>query len=433
VPRVTLLRRRALIGILVVAAAARVGIIIATPHFAAWGDPADYQRQAVSIAAGQGFAPTPVASPGTPSAFRPPAYPYLLGAAYAIVGVHPLAGRLLGALLGVLTVALIAYVGEAIWDRRIGLIAAALAAVFPPLVMLDATLLSESLFVPLSLAFILSLLACRRHPASVRWALAAGFLCALATLTRVVADLWLLVALAVVTIGAAKTARWWRAVAVLGAFILTLAPWTIRNFSTFHTFIPVSTEGGYTMAGQYNDLADQSGPFEAVWQAPLQAPSVKRSLAPTLRKTPRIDEAHLDSALRRIAVNYMLDHPSHLLTATWLDSLRLIDIGKSHGFVSGISYRELNVPSGLRSPMSWSAQLVVALALLALTVRALGVLRYRLGPAWLWALPILALAVTVPVVGNPVKRIPLDPFLLLLAALALASLADWTRARQPTR
>lgn len=412
---------------------ARLAIILATPHFAPWGDPADYQRHAVSIAAGHGFPPTQIAAPGTPSAFRPPTYPYLLGGVYALIGNHPQAGRLLGAVLGVLTVFLIAYLGQLVWDRRVGLVAAALAAVFPPLVMLNATLLSESLFLPLALGFAISLVFCSRRPASIRWAVIAGVLCALATLTRIVADLWLLVALAVVMKGAAGRVRWWRAGAALGAFVVVIAPWTIRNIDAFHAFVPLSTEGGYTMAGQYNDLAGQSGPFQAVWQDPRGAPSIKRALVPVLRRTPRIDEAQLDSTLRQAAFDYLGDHPSHLFTATWLDTLRLIDIGRSHTFVSGISYRELNVPHGLRGPMSWSAQLMVALALLALLARALGRLRYRLGPPWVWALPILVFALTVPISGNPRKRIPLDPFLLLLAALALCSLADQLRSRRDAR
>lgn len=89
--------RHGRLWIALVASAARVAIILLTPHFIPFGDPVDYQHHAVSIAAGHGFPTTVIASPGTPSAFRAPAYPFLLGGAYWLVGVHPLAGRALGA------------------------------------------------------------------------------------------------------------------------------------------------------------------------------------------------------------------------------------------------------------------------------------------------------------------------------------------------
>lgn len=107
--------RARLTWILVLAAATRMALIVATPHFALFGDPADYERWAASLASGHGFPSTSIASPGTPSAFRPPGYPLALAGVYELVGVHPLAGRVLGAALGVLTVGLQAMLG-----RRLG-------------------------------------------------------------------------------------------------------------------------------------------------------------------------------------------------------------------------------------------------------------------------------------------------------------------------
>jgi hypothetical protein len=45
------------------------------------------------------------------------------------------------------------------------------------------------------------------------------------------------------------------------------------------------------------------------------------------------------------------------------------------------------------------------------------------------ALPLLTLAVTVPMVGNPLKRAPLDPFLILLAAAGVSTIASALRGR----
>lgn len=409
-------------------------MIVATPHFVPYGDPADYQRHAQSIAAGLGFPTSQIATPGTPSAFRPPAYPFLVGGLYALVGLHLAAGRLLGAALGVLAVLLLAYVGRAFWNERIGLLAAAMAAVFLPLIALNATLLSESLLLPIELGTALCLRRCVQRPDQLRWALLAGALCALAALTRAVADAWLLPALAVViAAGASRGLKWRSALAVVCAFAVTIAPWTIRNVNAFHAFVPISTEGGFTLAGQYNADAGRDDGFQAVWRLPMQVSSLRRVLLPLYTRPGGVDEPQLDGRLRHAGLAYLGDHPGHLAVALWLDTLRMFDLGQAHQFTTGISYRELNLPGSLREPTTLSAQLVALLALGAvlLFLRRRGTI--KLGPWWLWAIPVLTIALTIPMVGNPRKRAPLDPFLLLLGALLIDWLVQALRGRIAAR
>jgi 4-amino-4-deoxy-L-arabinose transferase-like glycosyltransferase len=244
--------RTRLTWVLILAAATRAALIIATPHFTLFGDPADYERWAVSLATGHGFPTTSIASPGTPSAFRPPGYPLLLAAVYAPLGVHPLAGREIGALLGVLTVGLIAALGRRLGGERIGLWAGVIAAVFPPLVATSGTLLSEALFLPLELALALVLLELGRRP-SLRWPVAAGVLCALAVLTRAVALPWVIVAM----VAAWRSGARWRWVCALAAaYVVLMVPWSVRNADVLHAFVPVTTEGGYT---PHRDRCSPSG------------------------------------------------------------------------------------------------------------------------------------------------------------------------------
>ena len=421
--------RRWLLAITVLAAVTRVAIIIATPHFAPWGDPADYQRHAVSIAAGHGYPTTQIATPGTPTAFRPPAYPYLLGGVYAVFGVHLLAGRLLGLVLGVLTVVLLAYLGREIWSERVGLIAAGLAAVFLPLIALNATLLSESLLLPLELAFGLALIRCWRDPGRIRWVVLAGALCGLAALTRSVADVWLLPALAVVAFGSASRRFKWRgALAAIAAFVVVVAPWTIRNAIDFHAFVPISTEDWYSAAGQYNDLATGAPGLPSVWRAPSTVATLDPYFDPLYSRRGGFNEVQLDVAMRHATLHYVVRHPAHVIVASALDTLRLFDVGPAHWFTTGVSYRELGLPPSLWDATSVSAELIALLAIVVVLARAvsgrLGVWRVRLGPWWLWAVPLLTLALTVPFVGNPRKRAPLDPFLLLLASLAIEAAVE---------
>jgi 4-amino-4-deoxy-L-arabinose transferase-like glycosyltransferase len=416
-----------LAGVILVAVAVRVAIIVTTPHVALFGDPVDYQRHAVSIASGHGYPTTEIATPGTPSAFRPPAYPYVLGGLYALVGVHLLAARLLSALLGVLTVALMAYLGRAIWGHRVGLVAGGLTAIFLPLAALNVTLLSESLFLPLELALACCLLMCVRDPRRIRWVLFSGLLCGLAALTRVVADLWLAPAIVLVITSSERPQALRRTAALIAVFVATLAPWTIRNAVVLHAFVPVSTEGGYTMAGKYNSEAAEPDALEAVWRVPFQVPNVARSVAHLYARPGGVNEAQLDKVLRDDALDYVAAHPHVVAASLWLDTLRLLDLGKAHTFVTSVSYRELGLPGWLQRPATISAQLIAALALLALLARLLRRMSFPLGPAWLWALPLLAALVTVPFGGNPRKRLPLDPFLILLASLMVCTIFESVR------
>lgn len=407
-------------AILVAACLIRAALIVATPHFVLSGDAVDYHNHSASIAAGYGYPTTQLATPGTPSAFRPPGYPFLLGGTYALLGTSVTVGRLLSLLLGVLCVGLIHAIARALWNRRIAVIAAATAAVFPPMVALSASLLSEALFLPLELALCLTLARAISRP-RIRWWLLAGGLCAAAALTRSVADAWIVVAMAVAL---TRPQRWrsrGRSVLALAvAFALTLAPWMIRNAVAFHAFVPISTEAGFTLVGQYNDETATDPNLPYVWHDPRGVPGVQR-LLPTDLKHP-INEQHLNVVLTKTGVRYLRAHPQHLLHAIWFDSLRMLDLGRAHTFTSNLAYNVLGLPVSLRFLTTLSAQILFLLAALVTAIWLARRRRLILGPWWFWALAALTFAATVPEVGNLLKRAPLDPFVILLVAAGIGSL-----------
>src|SRR5947209_502327 len=121
-----LLRRGSALAVLALALVVRVVQIAATPHWRPISDPADYVRHAISIAHGHGMAASFVPH-GGPSAFRPPAYPYMLGGVFAVSGDSLTAGRIASALLGVVTVALIGVIAEQLFGARAGLVAMLIA------------------------------------------------------------------------------------------------------------------------------------------------------------------------------------------------------------------------------------------------------------------------------------------------------------------
>jgi len=399
---------RALTVVLVIAFVLRLGAIGGTWDAQPWGDPADYHLHGAVLALAGTYPPTTYAAPGSASALRPPAYPYLLGGVYEVVGVKVNAARLVGALLGTSVVGLVFLVSRRLWDERHALAAAGLVAVFPPLVWLSAALLSEVLFMPLVLGAVLVLLRVRERP-SLRGAALAGLLLGLAALTRSNGAILLLPALlAVATVSAGRRRSAALAGVLVAAFALTLVPWTLRNLAALDAVRPLGTQTGYTLAGQWNPDAAKPDAFQAAWRVPPQVPAFK-----DLFLRPDLDEADVDAQLRERAVDFARDDLGHVAAALRLNALRLFEAGPGHTFVSGIAHREMGIPDGWRWLVRLSTWLLVPFALAGAILLAR---RRALGPAWLWLVPLLLLAAIVPLLGSPRYRVAADPFLLMLAA-----------------
>jgi 4-amino-4-deoxy-L-arabinose transferase-like glycosyltransferase len=417
-----------LIAIAVGASVLRVLVVIATPGFVPFGDPADYQRHAVSIAAGQGFPTSQAARVGSPSAFRPPAYPFLLGGVYAVAGVHLTLGRLLGACLGTLTVILLGILAREVWGRRVGLLAAGLAAVFPPLVLLNASLMSEALFLPVELAVAICLIHLSRGAAPARWAIAAGALCAVAALTRTVGILFLLPAIAIAaTSGHDRRSRVLATTLTVAAAALVLTPWTVRNASELHAFLPLGTQSGPTLVGEYNSDAAHHDAFYAVPRIPPQIVSLRPQLERLYNRPGGINEAQLNSRLLSWGLTFAANHPGYVLAASTFNALRLIDVGPAHSFTTSLSYREMGIPNSLQTLTTLSVWATIAIVLAGLVMRFTRRLAFSTAPWWLWTLPVLAIIATIPYAGSPRYRTPADPFLLLLAAITIIAVIDRRR------
>src|SRR5205085_947444 len=92
-----------------------------------------------------------------PTTEKPPGYPAVL-ALLSWTGLDSYAAhRVVSCVLGAAAVVLIGMLGRRVAGERIGLLAGAIAAVYPALWMLDASLRSESLYLPLvALALLLA-------------------------------------------------------------------------------------------------------------------------------------------------------------------------------------------------------------------------------------------------------------------------------------
>lgn len=419
----TLLRRhRVLIVLLVIALIARAGVVIASDDYRTSYDAGDYHRHALSISAGDGF-PDSVFVDG-PSAFRPPLYPYVLGATYFVSGDSVTAGRLAGALLGVLTVLLIYMIAlTALRDRRIALAAAALAAVAPPLVLPSKALATEPLFLAVMMGAVLLALYARERGGDLRLAAAAGACCGLAALTRSNGVLLVIpIAFGLWRFGprpsrprlgslAAPT------VAVVAA-LLTIAPWTVRNAVELGQFVPVASQPGFGAVGTYNDDAAEVDGYTAIWTVPTDVESLKPIYART-----DLTEAELDDELRSRAIEYATDHPGYVIEATFWNALRIVQAADEHPRTDEANELQLSLSGAEARVERLSFYLLAALAAVGMVVARRRPREHRL-PAFVWAIPVLMVMVVLPILATTRYRMPAYPFLVLAAAPALVAAAD---------
>lgn len=419
------------------AAVLRFAAIAADSGYSPQNDAFEYDYYARSIAAGDGYPESGYLRQRGPTAIRGPGYPYLLGAVYALSGDSVMVGRLAGAALGVLAVFLLYLIAKRIWGRRVGLIAAALAAVFPPLVLLSRELWSETLFIPLELGAVLCVLNFRRSGGELRWAAAAGALCGLALLTRnTAAPLLICIPLGVVVAPVRlRLKTLGPPLAVLAVAALVLAPWAIRNTSAFGRFVPVTTSTGITASGVYNPTSFHDSSSHGAWRDPQVVPGFTY-----LFETPGIDEAEVDSRLRSEARDFAWGHPGYVAEVFAWDLARMFEL--SGGSVVDGSGNSIDTRGiGSATPPLERAGLLAA-GLLALCGAAAiftsrrrgrehaGGLFFPAGPLFLWLIPALTLFLTALLNGLPRDRLPADPFLLLLAAVGAAWLLALTVGRE---
>jgi len=180
----------------------------------------------------------------SPTAYRPPLYPYFLAAVMVLAEASNRAVLLAQALLGALT-ALLTYGIGLRASRTVAAWAGAAVATYPTLVIYTALLMSENLYVPLLLGVVLALQQIERR-GGIAWSAVAGALGALAALTRSAA-LMLAPAGALLMGPRGLKPRLARALIAAAMTVVLIAPWTYRNIRFFGSFIPIDTNAGFNL------------------------------------------------------------------------------------------------------------------------------------------------------------------------------------------
>jgi hypothetical protein len=409
----------ALGALAVLGLAARVAYGLATKDPGGFtGDALWYHLVANNLADGHGFVvPFQFISPEevrfgigenpVPTAFHLPLFSTFL-AGLSLVGLDTQTAHMLGGCaLGALTVVLVGLVGARVAGPAAGLIAAAIAAVYPPLVMNDSVLLSESLTGPTVAGSLLAALRLRERPSTGR-ALVLGLLIGLATLNRSEA-LLLVVFLGVPALLPSRSVRL-GAVVVLAA-ALAIAPWVIRNVTTFDRATFLTTGDGSVFKGA-NCPSTYRGAGTGSWDIGCLVGY----------RVPR-DESVLSARWRDEALEYARDNGGRVPVVLAARVARTFALYPS----PARQVRELGFYEGRPRPLLWIA-LVVYVALVVLSVAGVATLRERLDVVAILLAPVILVVVTSALgYGTWRFRQAAEVALVVLAGAALARLGERMR------
>ena len=294
---------RALAWILLLSFVVRLATVIPA-HLGGYGsDEKEYLFLAHQMLDGKGFVDS-----NNELSIKAPLFPALLTLPVWLSGSSLLLPFLLVALLGAVSVFAGYHLALDLWgDRTIARLAAGLIAFAPPLVLYGALLMSENLFIALLLP---SILYARRlcNDERISTHVLFGVVTALATLTR--AAFFGLVPLLLIVPAVAR----WRAglrparlLVALGVWCIVLAPWTIRNYTLHHAFVPVSTFGGRSLLLGNNPYSHGTSNLDAGFQGWLASRLQERGV--TGRDS--LNESEQIAHEQAIALEYMAQHPGH--------------------------------------------------------------------------------------------------------------------------
>ena len=232
--------RRHLAVLTLAALAVRVAFLLTEPATRLVGDEHTWTDWARMFASPRvGFSPF-----RNHEVFYPPLYAYFLSALVGLTGSFE-AAKWAQVAVGALAIPAIGRVGARAFSPRVGLWAAAVAALYLEMIWFSVHFWSETVFLTL-LWWAIERLLKAEEERRAGLAVAAGALWGLAVLTRETVFYFLPFAAAWLAVRAGRGgAR--RAGAFLLTSVLVVAPWSYRNWRVFGAFVPVSTSGGQNL------------------------------------------------------------------------------------------------------------------------------------------------------------------------------------------
>jgi len=275
-----------------------------------------------------------------PTVDRGPVYPAFLAAALAATdGWYPWSIQFAQCGLFAATALLIFYIGTSLFSRRVGLLAAVVCAVHPFCIWYTGRIWIESVAMFLFAAVVAATLAAMTRPSVFRAAVA-GVVVGTALLCKetflplaifVALVLWALPARSRALDQPRRGRCWPAALAMLTAAVLTIAPWTVRNWRLTGRLIPVHLLTGVNCQigdGMAEHYASSPWSFADLWDAGApRREALSQKVPPHLPRWKR--EVRTNEVFLADSFKHYLDSPTLLPRKVALNSYLFWILGQN--------------------------------------------------------------------------------------------------------
>jgi len=374
-------KERFVVAVLIVALALRLAWGISRdPHQLYFPDSRQWNGIALNFLSGNGL----IVDEGT-KALRPPVYSLFLSFIYFVFGrENLLAVRMIQALISSCTCLIVYLLAKKLFNAATAKISMAACAVYPFFIYYSGAVLTETLFI-----FILSLIMLFLSGRRFLWA---GIFFGLGILCRPELIVFLFLALAGMFIVLPKKEALKRAIVMAAITGAILFPWTLRNYRVFHAYVPLTTMSGYTFYEGNSPYNSTGGPGGA-----LPFPDTRG-----------MGEVEKDRFLRQEAMRAIRENPRRMPGLLWSKFKRLWNV-------------RLNTDNPeFASRLTVLASMISFTPVLILFVIGLVVSWGRRRElVWLYFLTLHTTAINLVFVSSLRYRLPLEPFMIIVASYAL--------------
>jgi 4-amino-4-deoxy-L-arabinose transferase-like glycosyltransferase len=383
------------------------------------GDGLDYHLSALRLAGGLGYT-SAFGDTGAPNAHHPPGWNTLLAAVSEAGGGSMWAHQVTGAVIGLGVILLAGLIGRRYGGRRVGVIAALLAAVYPGFWVLEMQILSEPLGLLVVGVLMLVLADLWQRPTLAHAVLAGAITGALALVRSEQVTLLAIAVAPLLLLNPRLTLRRrcaWAVAAVLAALV-PIAPWTAYNLGRFEEPVVLSTNGGGLLLIGNCPPTTYSGEWIGFYDT-----DCNREIG---RQNPDFDRSQVDVQARRVAFENMRDNLDRLPTT----------ILARHGRVVGVFHPGQTVEhvASWFGSAEWPVWAWVTSFWVVGSLAAYGSVLLRRSRTFQWPLvaPVVVVILVVTVsYGEPRYHTPADLGIVVLAAVTLDHLLR--RVQRPTR
>lgn len=181
----------------------------------------------------------------SPTRMRQPLYPVFLALLFFFFGNSIISVQLVQLILSILTLFLIIDIGKRIFGSDYSQINNIILSLYFPLWMLSANILTETVFILLTIISFRYYIISKEKKQS-KFILLSGILLGLSFLTRPIA-LIIFFIIGIIHLYPSKKVNYKYFSIFVTGFMLVIIPWTLRNYFVMDEFTPLSSDGGYNL------------------------------------------------------------------------------------------------------------------------------------------------------------------------------------------